>query len=316
MLVKLLEPLGIPIEMVEDFKDELNSMGHDFEYYDEKTNDYKEMAERCKNADIIMIANNPFPREVVESLEDTKLINIAFTGFDHVAVKEAFSKGIDISNASGYSDIAVSEIVIGLVLDLYRNISALNSEIRKSGMPIPGREIRGKNVGIIGTGNIGIETAKLFKAFGANLYGYDISEKEEFSSIGNYLNLDDLLKKSDILSIHLPVNEKTERFLGEREFRLMKDTALLINCARGKIIDNDALANALNEGIIAGAGIDVYDMEPPIPKDYPILKAKNAILTPHIAYLTKEAMIRRAKIAFDNTISYINGEAKNLIEHK
>jgi D-3-phosphoglycerate dehydrogenase len=127
-----------------------------------------------------------------------------------------------------------------------------------------------------------------------------------------YVDLDTLLKESDIISLHTPNNAETKNLINQDKIDKMKKTALFINCARGPIVDNQALADALNAGKIAGAAIDVYDMEPPIPEDYPLLHAKNTLLTPHVAFLTKEAMIRRAKIEFDNVISYVNGNPENI----
>lgn len=128
------------------------------------------------------------------------------------------------------------------------------------------------------------------------------------------MTLDELLEKSDIVSLHIPSNDETAGFIGESELSKMKKDSILINCARGRVVDNEALANALNNGMIAGAGIDVFDMEPPIPSDYSLLAPKNTILTPHIAYLTEEAMLRRAEIAFNNTIAYLNGKPQNIVK--
>lgn len=315
MKVSLIEPLNVSKNIIDSYGKKIEDMGHEFTYYDEKTSDNSELIERSMGQDIVMIANNPYPGEVIKAADKLKLLNVAFTGVDHVDLAAAKEKGIDICNASGYSDIAVAELVIGLVVAIYRNLKSSDSEIRQGGMPRIGREISGKKVGILGTGNIGIETAKIFSAFGADLVGYDREEKEKFKDLGGaYLALEDLLKESDIISIHLPVTEDTFEFIGKDELAMMKDDAILINCARGKIADNAALAQALNSGQIAGAGIDVFDMEPPIPEDYPLLSAENTILTPHIAYLTEESMLRRADIAFENTISYLNGQGKNIVD--
>ena len=127
-----------------------------------------------------------------------------------------------------------------------------------------------------------------------------------------YVSLDELLETSDIISLHTPNNAATKGMIGKNQIAKMKKTALFINCARGPIVDNKALADALNEGRIAGAAIDVFDMEPPIPSDYPLLHAKNTLLTPHVAFLTKEAMVRRAKIEFQNVISFLNGKPENI----
>ena len=123
-----------------------------------------------------------------------------------------------------------------------------------------------------------------------------------------------MLEQSDIVTLHLPMNEETRNTLSREKLALMKESAILLNAARGPIVDNEALADLLNEGKIAGAGIDVFDMEPPIPADYPLLSAKNAVLTPHIAFLTDESMVARAHIAFDNTMKFIEGSPQNIIE--
>ncbi|MFO8069704.1 MAG: 2-hydroxyacid dehydrogenase [Alkalibacterium sp.] len=317
MKVALLEPLRVPKETIEMLAQPIKELGHEFVYYDEKTTDPHELLKRSQDVDVVMIANNPYPKEVVEQLNQTKLINVAFTGVDHVARKTAKEKEIKVANAAGYSDQSVAELVIGLTLDLYRSISQGDKDIRKGSFPgmIQGSEIRGKTVGIIGTGNIGIRTAQLFKAFGAKLIGYNRTEKDAAKDLGlTYLALDEVLEQSDILSVHLPMNDETRNFLSREKLAKMKPSAVLINCARGPIIDNQALAELLNEEKLAGAGIDVFDMEPPLPSDYPLRHAKNAVLTPHVAYLTDEAMVKRAEIAFDNTLAFLKGQPKNIIE--
>ncbi|WP_018659049.1 2-hydroxyacid dehydrogenase [Allofustis seminis] len=316
MKIGLLEPLRVPDTLIEELAAPLKEAGHEFIYYNEKTTDVNELAKRSKDLDIVMIANNPYPKEAFEKATQLKLINVAFTGVDHVDVKAAAEREILITNAAGYSNTAVSELVIGLVIDLYRQISAGDEEIRADNFPGPfqGKEIKGKTVGIIGTGNIGLQTARLFKAFGVELIAYSRSEKEEAKALGiTYMSLDDVMAKSDIISVHLPQNEETKGMISREKIALMKDTALLINCARGPIVDNQALADALNEGQIAGAGIDVFDMEPPLPADYPLLHAKNAQLTPHVAYLTDEAMVIRAQIVFANTMAFIEGHPQNIV---
>lgn len=317
MRIKLLEPLNVPETLIEELSKPLKEAGHEFVYYDEKTTDVDELAERSADADIVMIANNPYPKEAFEKAENLEFINVAFTGVDHVDQKAAKEQDIKIANAAGYSDTSVSELVIGLTLDVYRKISVGNETIREGDQVqvYQGNEIKGKTVGIIGTGNIGLETAKLFNAFGANLLGYNRSEKEEAKELGlEYVSLDELLQQSDIVSVHLPLNDETKNTLSKEKLSLMKPEAILINAARGPIIDNDALAELLNDEKIAGAGIDVFDMESPIPEDYPLLSAKNAVLTPHVAFLTDESMVNRAHIAFENVEKYLEGHPQNIIE--
>ncbi|UJF15992.1 2-hydroxyacid dehydrogenase [Jeotgalibaca sp. MA1X17-3] len=317
MLVKLLEPLNISRKQVEKRSKAITDLGHEFVYYDEKTTDPDELVERSKDADIVMIANTPYPVEAIDQNEKLKLINVAFTGVDHVEISSAKNQDILISNAAGYADQAVAELAMGLVLDLYRGITYGNQAIRQvdfSG-PLQGKEIKGKIVGIVGTGKIGLMTAKLFKAFGAHLIGNSPHEKSEAKELEmEYVELDDLMKRSDIISLHVPLQPSTRGMISAEKLALMKEDAILINTARGPIVDNDALAEALNQGKIVGAGIDVFDMEPPIPADYKLLHAKNTILTPHVAFLTDEAMERRAKIAFDNTVAFLEGDPTNIIK--
>lgn len=317
MIIKLLEPLRVPESLIEELSAPLKEAGHDFVYYDEKTTDVDELAKRSEDADVVIIANNPYPKEAFSKAENLKLIDVAFTGVDHVDLGAAQDRAIQVANAAGYSNTAVAELVIGLTLDVYRRISFGNDSIQQGDEVVlyQGNEIRGKTVGIVGTGSIGMETARLFKAFGANLIGYNRTEKDEAKELGlEYVSLDELMANSDIISLHLPLNDETKNTISREKLEMMKDSAVLINAARGPIVDNDALAELLNDGKIAGAGIDVFDMEPPIPSDYPLLSAKNAVLTPHVAYLTDESMVARAHIAFDNVVKFIEGNPQNIVK--
>ncbi len=317
MKIVLLEPLNVPEDLIDSLAQPLKEAGHDFVYYDEKTTDTEELIERSQGAEIVMIANNPLPAEVIEASDALEFINVAFTGYDHVDTQAAQEKGIKIANAAGYSDDAVAELVIGLVINLYRQIKEGDQAIRqaeKFSNPYQGKEIKGKTVGIIGTGNIGGQVARLFHAFGAELLGYNRSEKDEMKDLGmTYVSLDELMAESDIISLHLPNNDETKGLISLEKFEKMKESAIFINAARGPIVDNEALAQVLNEEKIAGAGIDVFDQEPPLDSDEPLLHAKNALLTPHIAFLTDEAMVDRAHIAFSNTQAYVDGNPQNIV---
>lgn len=317
MKIKLIEPLSISDDLLKKYEDKLVSQGHEFVYYNKKATTVEEFVERSKDAEILMIANTPLPDEVIKEAKDLKLINVAFTGFDHVNVDLAKKHNIKVCNASGYSNTSVAELVIGMTLNIYRMINESDKKTREgktSADYYRGLEIKGKTVGIIGTGKIGTETARLFKAFGANVIASSRTEKKEVLDLGvKYLALEELMAKSDIISVHLALNDKTRGYISRNLLSLMKKEAIFINCARGPIVDNKALADLLNEEKISFAGIDVFDMEPPIPGDYPLLNAKNILLTPHIAFLTDEAMIRRAEIAFDNSLSFASGQAKNIV---
>lgn len=315
MKISLLEPLGISKELVDELAEPILSAGHEFIYYDEKTTDIEELKRRSAWQDIVMIANNPYPAEVVKSADSLKLLAVAFTGIDHVGTDACKEKGITISNCAGYSEICVSEQVIGMTIALLRKLSEGDQRVRTGGTAagLAGTEIHGKTVGIIGCGKIGFMTAKLFQAFGAKVIAVANHERDEVKEAGiEYVTLQALLKNSDIISLHTPNNAETRGLIGKEEIDMMMPNAIFINCARGPIVDNVALADALNAEKIAGAGIDVFDMEPPIPEDYPLLHSKNTLLMPHTAFLTKESMVRRAEIEFENVIGFINGEPKNV----
>lgn len=316
MKIVLMEPLGISSEKLNKLSSKLIDMGHEFIHYDSVEKDVNKLKQRASGADILMIANNPLRGEVINSTSNLKYIDVAFTGVDHVDKKACIDKKILVSNANGYATEAVAELTVGMAISLFRNIKECDEKIRKGGTRegLIGNELSGKTVGIIGTGAIGTKTAQLFKVFNCNLLGYNRTEHEEAKKIGiKYTNLEELLINSDIVSIHLPLTEDTKGFIDKDKLSLMKDSAILINVARGPIVNENDLKEALNTGKLRGAGIDVFDNEPPIKEDDPLLNAKNVILTPHVAFATKEAMEKRADIVFDNLYSYLKGEAKNIV---
>lgn len=317
MKISLLEPIGISEEAVRNLAAGLLEAGHEFQYFDTKTTDPEELFDRSKDCDIIMIANNPFPAEVVERLDNLKMISVAFTGVDHVGLSACRKKNIMVCNAAGYSNQTVAELVLGMAVDALRGVVKSDGLVRagKGSQGVGGREICGKTVGIVGLGRIGLMTAKLFLAFGAKVIAYNRSKNPEAESLGiAYRELDEVLSQSDIISLNLPLNDTTRGFISGDRIALMKRDAVFINCARGPIVDNQALADALNEDRLGFACIDVFDMEPPLPADYPLLHAKNILLTPHQAYISEEAMARRAEIVFGNVYAYLKGEPENVVK--
>lgn len=317
MKITLLEPLGIPAEVLEAYGGEIRKRGHEFAAWDNKTTDIEEMICRVGDSDIVMIANNPFPAEVVNAAPNLKFLNVAFTGVDHVALDACREKGVTVANAAGYSTQCVAELAIGLTVGCLRFMPECDRVVRNGGTSagLRGREICGKTVGIIGTGAIGIRTAGLFQAFGAKVIAYSRTEKEEVKDMGiKYVSLSELMEQSDIVSVHVPSNASTKKMISKELIEKMKPTAILINTARGAIVDNEALAEALNGNKIAAAGIDVFDMEPPIPDDYSLLHAKHTVLAPHVAFATDESMLRRAEIVFDNIHKYLDGEPDNIVK--
>ncbi len=317
MKISLLEPIGIDSSLMDELSAPLKAKGHEFVFYPAKTTDPDELYERAKDSEIVMIANNPLPDSVIEKCDKLKMLDVAFTGIDHIGQNACKAKNITVCNAAGYSNETVSELAVGMAIGVLRKINAGDKAVREGGTlasaGLMGTELGTKTVGIIGTGRIGIMTAKLFKAFGCKVIGYSRSEKAEAIEAGiEYTSLDDLLKTADIVSLHIPSTADTKGFLSAEKIALMKPSAILINCARGAVVDNAALAEALNSGAIAGAAIDVFDMEPPIPADYPLLNAKNTLLTPHVAFASTESMIRRAHIVFDNINAYLEGSPINV----
>ncbi len=315
MNISLLEPLGVPQSMIEELAAPIKAKGHSFTYYDTKTTDVEELKKRTAGQDIVMIANNKYPAEVVKASKDLKMLAVAFTGIDHVGLDACKESNVMVCNCAGYSNVCVAEQAVGMAISLMRFFNTCDKTVRDGGTSagLAGTEIAGKRVGLIGCGQIGTMTAKLFLAFGAEVVAYARTPRAEVQAMGvKYVSLDELLSTSDIISLHTPNNASTKGMIGKEQIAKMKKSALFINCARGPIVDNKALADALNEGRIAGAAIDVFDMEPPIPADYPLVNAKNTLLTPHVAFLTKEAMVRRAKIEFDNVLAFLDGKPENV----
>lgn len=315
MNIALLEPLGVPQSLIDELAAPIREKGHTFTYYTQKTTDVEELKRRSMGCEAVMIANNPYPAQVVESTDTLKLLNVAFTGIDHVGLEACKQKGVTVCNAANYSNQTVAELVIGMAIALLRKMPEAGVAVRNGGTSagLMGREIAGRTVGIIGTGRIGLITAKLFLAFGARVIAYSAHVKPEAQALGiEYVSLEALMRRSDIISLHTPNNASTRGMIGREQLALMKPTALFINCARGPIVDSAALADALNEGRIAGAAVDVFDMEPPIPDSEPLLHAKNCVLTPHVAFLSEEAMVRRAHIAFANVLAWLEGQPQNV----
>ena len=194
------------------------------------------------------------------------------------------------------------------MLDVYRRITALDSETRRGGVrgAFLGRELYGKTAGIVGTGAIGTCTAKLLQAFGCKVVAWNRSEHDEVKAMGiPYLPLDELLRQSDIISLHVPLTPDTHHLISAEKLALCKPSAILVNTARGNVVDMDALAAALREGRLAGAGLDVYEKEPPLPAEHPLLQAPNVVMVPHVGYATREAFDSRIGIVFSYLKDYL-----------
>lgn len=307
MKIVCVEPLGISQEHFEELKKNFADKGHEFDYYMDRKEDADTLASRMKCADVAVISNIKLPATVLSQCANLKYLSVAFTGLDHIDLAYCKEHNITVQNAAGYSTTAVSELAIGLMLDLLRQITHFDGTIRQGGgrgMYL-GRELKGKTVGVVGTGAIGTATIRLLNAFGCKVLAYNRSEHEEVKAMATYVTLEQLLRESDIVTLHVPLNAETNHLIGAEQLKMMKPTALLINTARGNVCDIDTVAAALNNGTIQGAGFDVYETEPPLAESHPLLHAPNCVCVPHIGYASREAFDIRADIVFDHVCNYL-----------
>ncbi len=304
MKIVFLEPLGLPVEKIERACDNLRSHGHEVVIYGDRCPEKN--IERAKGADVVIESNMPLRKDFFDACPNVKMISIAFTGLDHIDLEECERRGILVNNAAGYSTEAVAEEVICMMIGLYRHVIE-NDKITRSckGSPmLPGREIAGKTVGIVGLGAIGQRVAKLAQAFGCNVIAWNRTVKN-IDGV-TLVDKETLFKESDIITLHIALNNDTRDFVSAKEINLMKESAILVNAARGPIINVNDIAEALKNGRIAGAAIDVYDREHPIAEDNPLLSSPNTILLPHIGFATEEAFDIRLKIVVENVEKYLS----------
>ena len=317
MKIALVEPLAVKAETMEKFEKKIREMGHELTVYAVRVPSPEALKKRSAGMDAVLIANTPYRADVIDACPQLKYIDVAFTGVDHIDIDHCKEKGIAVSNASGYSDICVAELAFGMMLSLSRYMLPCDAAVRagkdKSGLV--GTELFGKVLGVIGTGKIGTRVIEIAQAFGMKVIAFSRTVKPELQQRGVVYcdSLEDLMARSDIVTLHTPNNAQTKGLIHKGVIQKMKPSAIFINTARGPIVDSQALADALNEGKIAAAGIDVFEMEPPIPAGHPLLNSKNTLLAPHVAFATKEAMERRAEIVFENMYQWLNGNVINKI---
>lgn len=314
MKVVIMESLGISEEELDARKKPLEEKGVEFVSYP-RTLDVPTLIGQAKDADAMIIANMPMPGEVIRACDKLKYIDVAFTGVDHVGLDACKEKGVAVNNASGYSNEAVAELVIGMAVSLLRNVSKVEERARQGRTKdgLVGCEIKGRNVGIIGLGKIGMRSAELFHAFGSNVLASSRTNHADAPEYVRQVPLEEVLSESDVVVLHCPLNDSTRGMIDAQKLEMMKKNAILINVARGPVVNAKDLADALNNDVIAGAGIDVFDVEPPLSDDEPLLHAKNTLLTPHVAFASEESMSLRAEIVFDNLASWMDGNQKNVI---
>ena len=314
MKLVIIEPLGVEDEKLLQMAKEALPESVEITYYNTRVADTDTLIERGKDADIIAVSNLPLNADVIRGCANLKMLAVAFTGVDHIAMDVCRERGITVCNCSGYSNAAVADLVFGMIVALYRNLPACGQAVRNGGTKdgLIGFELEGKKFGVVGTGAIGLKVAAVAQAFGCQVYAYSRTKKE-IPGI-TYVDLDTLLAECDIVSLHTPLNDGTRGLINGERLAKMKPNAVLINTSRGPVVDSAALAEALNSGKIAGAGIDVFEGEPPIPADHPLLTAKNVIATPHIGFATKEALVKRAVIVFDNIVKWMAGTPQNVMK--
>ena len=304
MKIVEIEPIFTNKNARETFRTSINK--HDFIAYETAPANEDDFITRATDADAIIVSNIPISKAIISQCKNLKMISVAFTGLDHIDMNECNKRGISVRNAAGYSTQSVAELTLGLMLDLLRKITEQDSSTRslKSRNGFTGSELAGKNIGIIGVGAIGSQVGTILNMLGCNVFFTSRTSKQNIQW-GTYLPFDKLLEKSEIITLHVPLNKETEHLINSSSIAKMKDGAYIVNTARGKVVDYNALADALTSGKIAGAAVDVYETEPPIDSTHPLLSAPNCILTPHIAYATKEALENRANIAAKNILEWI-----------
>ncbi len=313
MKLVIIEPLGVEKEKLLSMAQEALSGRMEIVYYDTRTTDTNELIQRGEDADVIVVSNLSLNGDVIRGCRNLKLLSVAFTGVDHIDMAACRARGITVCNCAGYSTCAVADLVFGLLISLYRNIIPCDSVCRKGGTKdgLVGFELEGKPFGVIGTGASGLRVAAIAQAFGCRVLAFSRTVKE-IPGI-TYVELDTLLEESDIISLHVPLNDATRGMIGAEEIQKMKKSAVLINTARGPVTDANALSEALKAGRIAGACVDVFENEPPVAADHPLFSAPNTIVTPHIAFATREAMVKRAVTVFENVKLYLKGTPQNVM---
>ena len=314
MKITIAEPIGFTAEKLARFKNQLEEMGHTLCTFNTRPASNEELLERVSTSEIVILSNLPIPAEVIKKCANLKLINVAFTGTDHVDKAACKERSIVVCNAAGYSTNAVAELAISSAISLLRKTVEMEQNLRAGAdrKGFLGGELSGKTFGIVGLGAIGERVAALALAFGCKVLAYNRSPKN-IAGV-TQVSLSTLLEESDIISLHVPLVAETTGLINHEALRLMKPSALLINTARGNVVDIPALASALKAGTIAGAAIDVYEKEPPLEKNHPLMDAPNAILLPHIGFATKEAIDIRSEIIIENTLGWLNGEPMNVVE--
>lgn len=297
---------------------ELQSLG-ECVVYDRTPPD--EVIPRSAEAEIILINKVPITREVLAQLPRLRCVGVLATGYNVVDVAAAAERDVAVTNVPNYGTASVAQSAIAHLLHMCHHV-AEHSEAVRAGRwsenpdwcfwDYPLVELDGRTMGIVGLGRIGSQAARLAAALGMRVLAYDVSPPAELPEGVSMVDLETLFRESDAISLHCPLTPQTQGLVNRERLALMKPTAFLINTSRGPLVDEQALADALNEGRIAGAGLDVLSEEPP-PRDHPLLAARNCYITPHIAWATRAARQRLMAIAVENVRAFLAGRPMNVV---
>lgn len=299
----------------------LNKIG-EVTIYDRTKFSEEDILERIGDAEIIFTNKTPLSKATLSKVPFVKYIGVLATGYNVVDVETAKSLGITVTNIPSYGTDAVAQFTFGLILELCHQIGKHNSAVQKGEWinapdfcfwKSPLIELSGKTLGIIGFGRIGQATAKIAIAFGMNVVVYSRTQKKSLLQENcKYVTLDELYSKSDIISLHCPLTEATQGIINKESIAKMKKSTMLINTSRGPLINEQDLSEALNQNIIKGAAVDVVSKEP-IEEANPLLKAKNCIITPHIAWASQESRQRLMNMAVANLEAFLDNKIQNVV---
>jgi glycerate dehydrogenase len=299
--------------------DELKKLG-EVVIYDRTPGD--KVIERADGAEILFTNKTPVSEDAINNLPSLKFIGVLATGYNVVNTEAAKAKGIIVSNVPGYGTASVVQMTFALLLELCLHVQQHSEAVREGKWvrsadfcfwDFPLTELEGKTLGIIGFGSIGQRVGDVATAFGMNIIGNSRHWKERPHRTNfRWAEIPELLSESDVVSIHAPLFPETKGLINKQSLQTMKSSAFLLNTSRGPIVVDQDLADALNNDVIAGAGIDVLSVEPPS-KDNPLFNAKNCIITPHIAWATKEARARLMETTVSNLAAFIQGSPVNVV---
>ena len=287
----------------------------------ERTDCREEAIARIQGADIVLLNKVPIDEGILDTCPGIKLICALSTGYNVIDIDACKRHNVVVCNVPGYGTNAVAQFTFALLLEICHHVGAHSQSVFRgqwASCPdfcywfTPQSELAGKTLGIIGFGAIGRTVATIGKAFGMKILAYSRTQHPEYEAIGRYVSLDELLRQSDVISLHCPLFPETRHMINEDAIQKMKDGVILLNTARGPLVEEYAVASALSSGKIAAYGADVVSKEP-IVADNPLLSAPNCILTPHMAWAPKESRQRIQDITVNNIKSFLNGNPINVV---